>query len=251
VLVMEYDGTRYHGSQYQTNAPTVQGEVECSLLKLTGEAHRVSMASRTDAGVHARGQVASFRTNKTLPLKAWVSALNHHLPKDISSTAAYEVEMGFDVRRHAVRREYRYCIMNRPAPPALCRGFCDFVRWPLDVDAMNEACQVLVGRHDFAPFASVADGRSTHRRVFEAGVSGRGDLVVFDMAADSFLPHQVRNTVGGLVKVGLGKTKCDDFRSMAASGKPGVVGPTAPARGLCLMSVKYRDFPPSQTETEE
>jgi tRNA pseudouridine38-40 synthase len=248
---MEYDGTRYHGSQYQSNAPTVQGEIECSLLKLTGEAHRVSMASRTDAGVHARGQMASFRTSKTLPLKTWVSALNYHLPKDISATAAHEVDPGFDVRRHAIRREYRYYIMNRPAPPALYRQFCHFVRWPLDVDAMNEACQVLVGQHDFAPFTSVADGQPTHRRVFEAGVSRRGSWVVFDMAADSFLPHQVRNTVGGLVGVGLGKTRGDDFRAMAASGKPGVVGPTAPARGLCLMSVKYRGFPPSQTEIEE
>ncbi len=248
---MEYEGTRYHGSQYQTNGPTVQGEIERSLLRLTGEEHRVSMASRTDAGVHARGQVASFKTNKALSLKTWISALNHHLPKDISTTAAYEVDPGFDVRRHAIRREYRYCIMNRPAPSALYREFCHFVRWPLDVDAMNEASQVLVGQHDFAPFSSVVDGRPTCRRVFEAGVSRRGSWVVFDMAADSFLPHQIRNTVGGLVRVGLGKTKGETFRAMAASGNSGVVGPTAPARGLCLMSVKYRNFPPSQVEIEE
>jgi len=248
---MEYDGTRYHGSQYQANAPTVQGEIERSLLGFTGDAHRVAMASRTDAGVHARGQVASFKTSKALPLKTWVSALNHHLPKDISTSAAYEVDPGFDVRRHAMRREYRYCIMNRPAPSALYREFCDHVRWPLDVDAMNEACQVLVGQHDFAPFTSVVDGRPTSRRVYEAGGSRRGSWVIFDMSADSFLPHQVRNTVGGLVRVGLGKTKGETFRTMAASGMPGVVGPTAPARGLCLMRVRYRDFPPSQTEIEE
>ncbi len=251
MLVMEYDGTRYHGSQYQANAPTVQGEIERSLLRLTGEEHRVSMASRTDAGVHARGQVASFRTTKALRLKTWVSALNHHLPNDISATAAYEVDLRFDVRRHAIRRDYRYCIVNRPGRSAIHREFCDFVRWPLDVDAMNEACQVLVGQHDFAPFSSVMDGRPTRRRVFEAGVSRRGSRIMFDMSADSFLPHQVRNTVGGLVRVGLGKTKGETFRAMASSGRPGVVGPTAPARGLCLMSVKYRDFPPSRTEIEE
>jgi tRNA pseudouridine38-40 synthase len=248
---MEYDGTRYHGSQYQTNAPTVQGEIERSLRRLTGEEHRVAMAGRTDAGVHARGQVASFKTSKAMPPKTWVSALNFHLPKDISTTAAYEVDPGFDVRRHAIRREYRYRIMNRPTPSALYRGFCHFVRWPLDVDAMNEACQVLVGQHDFAPFSSIADGRPTCRRVFEAGVSRRDNWVMFDMAADSFLPHQVRNTVGGLLRVGLGKTKGETFRAMAVSGKPGVVGPTAPARGLCLMRVMYRNFPPSQMEIEE
>lgn len=242
---MEYDGTRYHGSQYQTNALSIQGQTERALHRLTGEKQRVSMASRTDAGVHARGQVASFKTGKSLPLKTWVRALNFHLPKDISTSAAYEVDMGFDVRRHAMRREYRYCIMNRPAPSALCRGYSDFVQWPLDVDAMNEVCQVLVGEHDFAPFSSVVDGRPTRRRVFKAEVCRKGNWVMFDMSADSFLPHQIRNTVGGLVKVGLGKTRAETFRAMASSGQPGVVGPAAPARGLYLMGVRYRDFPPS------
>lgn len=242
---MEYDGTGYHGSQYQTNVLSVQGETERALHKLTGEKHRVSMASRTDAGVHARGQVASFETSKRLPPKTWVRALNFHLPRDISTSAAYEADPGFDVRRHAICREYRYCIMNGPAPSALCRDYSDFVGWPLDIDAMNEASQVLVGKHDFAPFSWVIDGRPTHRRVFKAEVSRKGDWVMFDISADSFLPHQVRNTVGGLIRVGLGKTKAETFRAMACSGRPATIGPAAPARGLYLMSVKYRDFPPS------
>jgi len=242
---MEYDGTRYHGSQYQTNARTIQGETELALQKLTGEKSRVSMASRTDAGVHARGQVASFKTSNRLSLGTWVDALNFHLPRDISISSAYEAELGFDVRRHAVRREYRYCIMNGPAPSALCRSYSDFVRWPLDVDVMNEACQVLVGEHDFAPFSFVTDGRATRRQVFMAEVSRKGSWVMFDMSADSFLPHQVRNTVGGLVKVGLGKVKAETFRAMASSGQRGIVGPAAPARGLYLTRVRYRDFPPS------
>jgi tRNA pseudouridine38-40 synthase len=242
---MEYDGTRYHGSQYQTNALSIQGEMERAVCRLTGEESRVSMASRTDAGVHAKGQVASFKTSKALPLKTWVSALNFHLPKDISISVVYEVDMSFDVRRHAISREYRYCIMNAPTPSALCRNYCDFVPWPLDIDAMNEACQVLVGEHDFAPFSFVVDGRPTRRRVFKAEVSRKGSWVMFDVSANSYLPHQIRNTVGGLIRVGLGKMKAGTFRAMASSGQPGIVGPAAPARGLYLMGARYRGFPPS------
>jgi len=243
---MEYDGTRYHGSQFQTNAASIQGEAESALQKLIGEKVRVSMASRTDAGVHAKGQVVSFKTKASFPPKTWVEAMNHYLPKDISIRAAYEVDGGFDVRRHASSREYRYHIMNRRTPSALWRHFSESVPQPLDVEAMNSACSVLVGERDFAPFAPATYTRSTRRRALRAEVSRRRDLVLFDMEATSFLPHQVRNTVGGLVKVGLHKMSVESFREKASSGKAGTMGPTAPARGLCLMNIKYPDFPPSE-----
>ena len=245
MLIMEYDGTRYHGSQYQDNAVTIQGETEHALYRLTGEETRVSMASRTDAGVHARGQVVGFRTRMALSVRTWVRALNFYLPKDISASVAYEAAIDFDVRRDAIRREYRYCILNRLTASALWRNFCEFVGWPLDIDAMNEACKVLVGEHDFAPFSSVVDGRPTCRRVFGAEVTKKRDLVMFDMSAGSFLPHQIRNTVGGLIKVGLGKMRSGSFCELASSGQAGIVGPAAPSRGLCLMGVRYADFPPA------
>ncbi len=243
---MEYDGTRYHGSQFQTNAASIQGEAESALQKLIGEKVRVSMASRTDAGVHAKGQVVSFKTKASFPPKTWVEAMNHYLPKDISIRAAYEVDGGFDVRRHASSREYRYHIMNRRTPSALWRHFSESVPQPLDVEAMNAACAVLVGERDFAPFAPATYTRSTRRRALRAEVSRRRDWVLFDMEATSFLPHQVRNTVGGLLKVGLHKMSVESFREKASLGKAGTMGPTAPARGLCLMNIKYPDFPPSE-----
>jgi tRNA pseudouridine38-40 synthase len=243
---MEYDGTRYHGSQLQSNAPTIQGETESALYKLTGERIRVSMASRTDAGVHAKGQVVGFRTKACFPPETWVEAMNHYLPKDISVREAYEVEDPFDVRRRASSREYRYHILNRHAPSPLWRHFSESVPQRLDVEAMNAACAVLVGERDFAPFAPATYTRSTRRRVLRAEVNRRRDLVLFDMEATSFLPHQVRNTVGGLVKVGLHKMSVESFREKSCSGEAGTIGPTAPARGLCLMNIKYPDLPPSE-----
>ncbi len=243
---MEYDGTRYHGSQLQAGAPTIQGEAETALCRLTREKTRVAMASRTDAGVHARGQVASFLSRASFAAGTWVKAMNHFLPEDICVRAAYRVDGGFDVRRHAVSREYRYHILNRSTPSPLWRHLCELVPQRLDVEAMDAACSVLVGEHDFAPFAPATYARSTQRRALRAGVSRRQDLVTFIMEATSFLPHQVRNTVGGLIKVGLHKMSVEDFRHGAMQGKAGTIGPTAPSRGLCLMNVNYRGFPPSE-----
>jgi tRNA pseudouridine38-40 synthase len=240
---MEYDGTRYHGSQYQENAPTIQGETERALEKLTGQKVRIAAASRTDAGVHARGQVVSFKAGSVFPPKTWVRGLNHYLPPDIAVKDAYVVNNGFDVRRDAWSREYRYSILNTFAPSPIMRRFTHLVPHPLDEEAMDRACQVLVGEHDFAPFCTVVGGR-TRRRMFRAGVRRDADLVFLDMEANSFLPHQVRNTVGGLIRVGLGKTKVETFWELAGCGHAGAVGVTAPAQGLCLMKVNYHGFPP-------
>jgi tRNA pseudouridine38-40 synthase len=242
---MEYDGTRYHGSQYQNNAPTIQGETEHALEKLTGEKVRIAVASRTDAGVHARGQVASFKTNSAFLLKTWVRALNHYLPSDIAIKAAYSADDDFDVRRHAWSREYRYSILNTVVPSPLMRRYTGFVPHPLDMEAMHRASQMLVGEHDFTPFSGMI-GRQTRRRVYRAEVSHQGELIIFDMEASSFLPHQVRNTVGGLIRVGLRKMKVESFWELAQSGQPGAIGPAVPAQGLCLMKVNYHDFPRSE-----
>lgn len=244
VLVLEYDGTRYQGSQYQENGPTIQGEIELAIERLTGKKTRITAASRTDAGVHAKGQVVGFRTDAKHPASTWISALNHYLEKDIAVKAAYEAPCDFNVRRHAWSREYRYNILNSPVPSPLLRNYAYHVPQPLDAEAMDEACRPLVGEHDFSAFSPVK-GIQGRRRVYEARVYRDGDLVKMDMAASSFLPHQVRHTVGGLIRVGLGKTGVAEFGELGLSGRPGAVGPAAPAKGLFLMKVNYRDFPPA------
>lgn len=241
VLIMEYEGTNYHGFQLQANLPTIQGELEQAIGKLTGERSRVLAASRTDTGVHAKEQVASFRTGSSLPLPAFVKGLNYYLPKDIAVKAAFRVNDAFNVRRHATSREYNYYILNHPTPSPLRRAFTYLVRDELDIAAMNQACQNLIGEHDFASFVTCLEARikSTVRRVSQAKVDRDGDLVIFHIVASSFLPHQVRNTVGTLIKVGLGKMTVEEFRSILEARKPGLAGPTVPAHGLCLMRVNY------------
>jgi tRNA pseudouridine38-40 synthase len=242
VLILEYDGTNYHGSQYQTNAPTVQGEIEKALHKLTGEKIRVKMASRTDAGVHAAGQVAGFRTESGLPLNAFIDGLNHYLPGDIAVKEASLADHDFDVRRRAIRRTYKYYILNSATRSPIRQGFSCRVTGELDIGAMQRACRALVGRHDLASFVSsagTARKRRTVRDVYKAEITQDGDMIVLEMVANSFLPHQVRNTVGSLIRVGQGKMTVEEFFSMVAAETPGLAGPTAPADGLCLVRVDY------------
>ena len=241
LFIMEYDGTRYHGFQWQNGLPSIQGEVEKALGKLTGERRRVMAASRTDAGVHAKEQVASFRTGSALPITNFINGLNHYLPADIAVKAAYRVDDSFNVRRDALSREYSYYILNRPTRSPMRDAFSHLVSSPLDIGAMNQASQALIGEHDFASFAgrNGASIKSTVRRVFRAEIERDGELVIFNMVANSFLLHQVRNTVGALIRVGQGKMSIDEFRSLLEAKKPGLAGPTAPARGLCLMEVNY------------
>ena len=242
ILIIEYDGTNYHGSQLQDNARTVQGEIEKALKMLTGETIRIKTASRTDSGVHARGQVVSFGTNTVLPLKSFIDGLNHYLPHDIAVKEAFKTTEPFDVRRRAVSREYRYYILNDRTRSPIRQGFAWRVTGNLDIEAMNRACRALIGRHDFASFVSSAETarrKRTVRDVFEAEITQDGDMIIFRMVANAFLPHQVRNTVGSLVKVGQGKMTADEFHNMIEARTPGLAGPTAPAEGLCLIRVNY------------
>jgi tRNA pseudouridine38-40 synthase len=241
VLVLEYDGTRYHGLQLQASLPTIQGELEKALKKLTGEQIRVMAASRTDAGVHARGQVVSFRSRSPHSLRTFVNGLNYYLPRDIAVQGAQRAGDSFSVRHHAVSREYRYYILNSLTRSPLRDGFSYLVTGHLDIEAMNQACQALIGEHDFASFTSAigVGMKTTVRRVYRAEVSKDGELAVFSMMANSFLPHQVRNTVGALIRVGLGKSSGDEFCSIMEAKKFGLAGPTAPACGLYLVQVNY------------
>jgi tRNA pseudouridine38-40 synthase len=241
ILVMEYDGSRYHGFQWQDGLPSIQEEVEKALTKLTGERRRVMSASRTDAGVHAEGQVVSFRTASALTTDNFVGGLNHYLPKDIAVKAAYRMNDSFNVRREAASREYSYYILNSATRSPIREGFSYLVPGELDIEAMNQACALLVGERDFASFAARngAVVKSTVRRVFRAEVTREGDLVIFNIAANSFLLHQVRNTIGALIRVGQGKMTIDEFKSILEAKELALAGPTAPACGLCLDRVDY------------
>jgi len=237
-LVLEYDGRRYGGSQYQKNAPSIQGELEAALNKLTGESVRVAFAGRTDAGVHARGQVASFVTGSRHETEVFVRGLNHWLPDDIAVQRASEVPLDFDVRRRARSREYRYLVLNSPLPSPLLGAFTWQVAEQLGVEAMRNAAALLVGRHDFAAFAGPVAG-STVRSLRRCELKAWGRLLAVYMEADAFLPHQVRRTVGALVQVGLGRQSAAQLAALLRKPESGVAGPAAPPQGLCLMRVNY------------
>jgi len=240
VLLIEYDGTQYHGFQWQLGLPTIQNELEQAIRRFCGQSGRVMAASRTDAGVHARGQVVSFWAKSTLDTMALVRALNYYLPGDIAVKAAYRASDDFNVRRDALSREYHYHILNSDTRSPLSQRFALFVPKMLDIQAMNEACQLIRGEHDFASFASSFDGsKSTLRNVYEAGIEKKEDFTVFRIVASSFLPHQVRSTVGLLIRLGLGKMSIEDFRDIMEARSLGLAGPLASACGLCLKKVNY------------
>lgn len=242
-LLIEYEGTRYHGFQIQNNAPTIQGELERAIFKVTGEAVRISGAGRTDAGVHARGQVATFETSSVLPPLTFVRALNFYLPPDISVRDACNVAVGFDVRRDALSREYRYTILNDSVHSPQYRRWAYLVTGKLDAGAMSKACEILLGQRDFAPFTNNEGGaKNTVRTVFKAEVRREGRLMYFDMVASAFLPQQVRRTAGSLIKTGLGSMEADEFYEMAGCGMIGAAKIVAPPHGLCLMRVNYSDI---------
>lgn len=242
VLVLEYKGTNYCGFQYQINAPTIQEEIEKALLNLTGESIRIVASSRTDSGVHALGQVVSFRTGSKLEAGTFIEGLNHYLPLDIAVKESYKINGALNIQLDAISRRYYYRILNDRTRSPLLREYSYQVRGKLDTEAMNEACNLLVGEHDLASFItdfSHSVIKSTLRNVYTAQVLNEGDMVIVDMNARSFLPHQVRNTAGTLIRVGLGKITTRDFKNILEAKKPGLAGPTAPAQGLCLMKVNY------------
>jgi tRNA pseudouridine38-40 synthase len=242
-LVLEYDGTDYFGFQWQSNATSIQSTVENAVEKLTGEKVRVLGSSRTDTGVHARGQVVSFDTSSSLQVETFVNGLNFHLPDDIAVKAVYPVSDSFMVRSMAVSREYSYTILNTRTRSPLTSRFAYRVAGRLDVEAMNRVSQMLVGTHDFASFASNINGdemeRSTVREVYHIKVVRDGDMVVLNIIANAYIRHQIRSIAGALVQVGLNKLSDAEFVSIMEAKKVGLAGPILPACGLCLERVNY------------
>jgi tRNA pseudouridine38-40 synthase len=240
-VLLEYQGTGYSGSQYQKNAPTVQGALERALSSLTGEPIRVALAGRTDSGVHALGQVASFLTRSRHSAALFARGANALLPEDIAVRAVVEVPLSFDPRRHATGRWYRYMLYVGAQRPALLRQFSWHVAGELDEAAMQEAAKALPGRHDFAAFTAPSEAarRVTERVVTRAQLRRVRNLVLFDIEANAFLLHMVRRIVGALVQVGKGERTPAQFERLLRDPSPGEARLLAPARGLCLMKVRY------------
>ncbi|HZY05669.1 MAG TPA: tRNA pseudouridine(38-40) synthase TruA [Anaeromyxobacteraceae bacterium] len=241
-LVLEYDGTRYVGWQVQPNGPSIQAEVERALQTLRKAPVRVTAAGRTDAGVHALGQVASFPEERPLPLGAYLKGMNALLPEDVAVRAASLEPDGFDARRDACGKRYRYRIQNLETRAPLGRRTAWQVFRPLDAEAMRAAARPLLGRHDFAAFQAT-DCESHHavRDLSRLEVLGerRGEIEVV-AEATAFVKHMVRNLVGTLVEVGLGNEPPGWVAEVLAGRDRTRAGPTAPPHGLCLEEVFYR-----------
>lgn len=242
-LLLEYDGAAYVGSQRQANGPSVQAALEEAIARLSGAATRTVFAGRTDAGVHARGQVAAFSTTAAHTAAVWQRALNALLPADIAVRAVAEAPAGFDPRRAALSRRYTYRLWNAPVRSPLRRRAAWHVREPLALAEMRRALRLLEGEHDFAAFGGpLPAGRSTWRRMLETALHGEAPLLAVELEGSAFLPHQVRRTVGALVEIGRGRLAAERFAGWLAVGPPGAAGPTAPAHGLTLTRVTYRGF---------
>ncbi len=240
-LTLEYDGAGFVGWQRQDNGPSVQAALEAAVLGFCGETVTAQGAGRTDAGVHALGQVAHIDLAKPAGADTLREALNAHLkPADVAVLAAEVVADDFHARFSAVARAYRYRIVNRRARLALDRGRAWFVPQPLDAAAMHDAAQALIGQHDFTSFrASACQAKSPVKTLDALDVSRDGQELRIEARARSFLHHQVRNMVGTLKLVGEGKwPRAEVARALAARDRS-AAGPTAPADGLYLVAVRY------------
>jgi tRNA pseudouridine38-40 synthase len=240
-LIIEYDGSRYHGWQRQKNDPSIQGEIEKALKTMTGKDVTVIGSGRTDAGVHADAQVANFKCDTQLKPQALISGLNSLLAEDIKIKFCEQVDASFHARYDAKSKIYHYKILNRSIPAAIGRQYLWFVRRTLNQEAMRAAIAHIIGRHDFKAFEGGGSPRQSSTRQILAARLGthEGGLLIFHIEADGFLRYMVRNIVGTLVDVGLEKRTPQDFKRILDSKDRSQASATAPAQGLILMEVKY------------
>ena len=243
-LTLEYDGRRYHGWQRQPRELTVQGALEAAIAEVAGRAVRVTGAGRTDAGVHALGQVASFTSNAPLPPMAWQKALNNRLPADLVVIEAASAPAGFDARRRAVGKQYDYRLWRRPTRPALMADRAWHWPYPLNIAAMRNAARRLVGRHDFAGFQNADPHRSptrSSRCVLRAcRILSRPPELIIQLEADRFLYKMARTIVGTLIEIGRGRWPASRIDEILTARDRRLAGPPAPACGLYLVAVRYK-----------
>lgn len=256
LLRVAYDGTNYHGWQVQPNAKTIEGELNRVLTRLTGEEIQVTGASRTDAGVHALGNVAVFDTASRIPAEKFSYALNQRLPEDIVIQSSIQVADDFHPRHCDCRKTYEYDILNRTFPLPVYRNTAYFLYGDLDLDAMRRACPAFLGEHDFASFcAAGAQVQTTVRTIYSLEVlewpltgAGRGDkpsperLLTIRVRGNGFLYNMVRIIAGTLVEVGRGHIRPEEVEGIIAACDRAKAGPTAPARGLRLVEISYDKY---------
>ena len=239
-LTIEYDGTNYCGWQKQNNEKTIQEEIEKAIYEAVGEVVEVIGSSRTDAGVHARGMVANFKTNATIPFDKFKYAINDKLPDDISIIESEEVKDEFHARYDSKGKTYCYSIINRQQKIAIGRNYAYHFKWSLDVEKMQEAAEYLLGNHDFTSFrAAACQAKSPIRTLDKLDVIRSGEEIDFIVEARSFLHHQDRNMVGTLKMVGCGQLEPRDMLKILEAKDRRCSGPNAPACGLYLNKVVY------------
>ncbi|OGX30162.1 MAG: tRNA pseudouridine(38-40) synthase TruA [Omnitrophica WOR_2 bacterium RIFCSPLOWO2_12_FULL_51_24] len=240
LLKIEYDGTNYAGWQYQKNAKSIQETMEAALKRITGRKARLISCGRTDAGVHALGHIANFVTDSQMPLFRLQKALNGVLPKDIVVKEVRDVPLKFNSSRDAKSKLYVYTILNDPAGCALSRGYVRHVPYKLNLNLMIGAAKCLLGRHNFKSFQA-ADNRkrSSVRTIKRLEIKKKGDLIKIEVEGDGFLYNMVRNIAGTLIEIGRGRFKPGSMKKILKAKDRKLAGPTAPAKGLCLVEVKY------------
>ena len=239
-LVIQYDGARYHGWQRQGDLPTIQKIIEEAVFTITRQESHVASSGRTDAGVHALGQVANFLTRTQLPLRNLLRGMNSLLPEDIKIVDIAEVPPEFHARFSARGKTYLYKIFNSPVPSVFHKNYSWYIYEELDVEKMAEAARFLNGRHDFTCFCAAGHETKTYEReVTRAEFSREGDLIIFRIESNGFLKYMVRNIVGTLSYVGKGKITPECFRDIIEARDRTVAGPTAPPQGLFLEKVTY------------
>jgi len=237
-LTIEYDGTHFSGWQIQPNQRTVQGVIEKALAKLTKEKIKVVGAGRTDAGVHALGQVASFRCQKGLPMKAFINGINFFLPEDVKIIHAEEAHPSFNARRDAVQRTYRYVVSKRPR--VVGRYYSWYSKMTFSLEPMKKASHYLVGGHDFTSFSksdSETNDYSSH--VLDIHWIESDEEVWFEITALRFFHNMVRIIMGSLLEVGYGRISPEQFHRILMARDRKVAGPTLPPQGLFLVSVGF------------
>lgn len=237
-LLLEYDGSNFHGWQFQPGLHTIQGDLQDVLKKIFRRDIAVIGAGRTDTGVHARGQVANFRLDHPMPPEKIMAALNGNLPRDIRILSAAEVPLAFHARFDAIRRHYSYTISRQER--AINRFYCWTYCSPLDVGRMQEASNHLLGEHDFRAFCRVDDPQEGQRCCIEKiDWQQMATTLILNIVSNRFLHHMVRIIVGTMINVGRGFTAVDDIPRILESRDRNNAGPTVPAKGLCLERIDY------------
>ena len=239
-LTIEYDGKKFNGWQKQPDKLNIQGEIENAIKEITGEEVDLIGSGRTDAGVHAFGQVANFKTNSNLPIEKFAIAINSKLKKSIVIKEAKEVEERFHSRYNAKQKTYRYVINNSKQGTAIYRDLECHIPMDLDIEEMKKASKYFEGEHDFKAFkASGTSSKSSIRTIYEAEVIKEGNRIKIELTGNGFLYNMVRIISGTLVDVGLGKIKAEEIPEIIELGERSRAGKTLPAHGLYLVDVKY------------